>query len=422
MREPIFITGLGVVCSIGSTIDELWRSLEAGRSGIAAPAEPGDDPSAPLGAWIPRVPFEARLAALGPLPADLADRARRTLRAPLPVQTSVVSAIQAFQAAQLDVRPLPGARIGVVVAADGATERYHHETFARHARAPDHISPRYVLHALATDHVATVSEVLGVHGEGFCVAGASASGNVAIIKAAQAIELGLVDACLVVGALCELSPVALQSLTNLGALGGKRFRDQPARACRPFDRAGEGFVYGQGSGCVVLEARRSAAARGVAGRARLLGGALVLDGNRAPRPSEAGEARAMAGCLAHAGLDPTQIDYLNAHGTSTPLGDSTEVRAIRHVLGDHAARVWINSTKPLTGHCLFSAGVIEAIACVVQLERGFVHPNLNLDDPIDPVCRFSGPRAVPAAIRVALSNSFGFGGINTCIALAGGAA
>jgi malonyl-ACP decarboxylase len=240
---------------------------------------------------------------------------------------------------------------------------------------------------------------------------------VALIKAAQALEFGLLDACLVVGALSDLSPVALQGFFSIGALGGRRPGVAPEQACRPFDRGHDGFVYGQGGGCLVLEAEASVRRRGARAGAELAGWALRLDGNRLADPSAAGEARVMRECMARAGVGPGQVDYVNAHGSASPLGDEIEAQALRAAFGQHLPNVWVNSTKGLVGHCLFSAGVVEAIACVLQIEHGFVHPNLNLVDPIDEHCRFCGPAAEPATISLALSNSFGFGGVNSSIAL-----
>ena len=180
--------------------------------------------------------------------------------------------------------------------------------------------------------------------------GASASGNVAIIKGYQLIRSGLADARPVVGPAAGLSSLELQGLYNLGTMGGKRFGNEPELACRPFDKDHEGFIYGQAAACLVLESRLSARQRGAAGLAEVLGGVLVLHGHRLPDPSEAWEIRAMASALNQAGIDAGKVDYINTHGTSTPLGDETEINAIREVFNDNVAKVWLNSTKGLTGH------------------------------------------------------------------------
>jgi malonyl-ACP decarboxylase len=222
---------------------------------------------------------------------------------------------------------------------------------------------------------------------------------------------------MVVGSLADLSPMEMQGFVNIGGMGGKAFSDEPARACRPFDSAHEGFIYGQGSGCIILESGECARKRKTSILASMPGGAVVLDGNRLSNPNEDGEVRVMEEALRQAGIGYQELDYINAHGTSTPLGDETEIKAIKRVLKERLTQVWVNSTKSMTGHCLYSAGVIEAIASIIQMREGFVHPNLNLEHPIDSECRFSGAVTVPAEIKTAMSNSFGFGGINTSIIL-----
>jgi malonyl-ACP decarboxylase len=266
-----------------------------------------------------------------------------------------------------------------------------------------------------TDHVGTLSEIFQIQGEGFTTGGSSASGNVAIIKACQAIRWGILDSCVVVGALADLSPMELQGFYNLGAMGGKRFHDQPGKACRPFDKDHEGFIYGQAGGCLVLESWESAQKRGIPILAQIAGGALVLDGNRLPNPNTHGEARAMTSALKQAGVQPGDIDYLNAHGSSSPLGDETEIDAVKKVFKENISHLRINSTKSLTGHCLTAAGVIETIATIIQMKEGFIHPNLNLEHPIDDECKFSRQQSIETSISTAMNNSFGFGGINTSV-------
>lgn len=410
------ITGMGAVCGISQNTDEFSSSLRHGVCGIGYLPEASSQPRClNIGAAIKGFSFSEQLSRrdLSARIVEKADECAR--RAPYPVQTSVLAVLEAWQQAQLHDRPLPEHRVAIVVASDNACQAYQYESMLHFLRAPEYLSPRYALHALATDYVGAISEILSIQGEGFSVGGASASGNVAIVKGMQLLQLGLADACVVVGALSDLSPLSLQGLHNLGAMGGKRFRDQPEQACRPFDKLHEGFIPGQGAGCLILESGQSVEKRGVFALARILGGSLLLDGNRLANPSEAGEARSMQLCLQQAGIEPHQVDYINTHGTSSPLGDITEINAIRQVFRDHLAELWINSTKGLTGHCLFSAGLIEAIACILQMRDSFLHPNVNLDNPIDLECRFAGATTVDAHIDIAMSNSFGFGGINSSI-------
>jgi malonyl-ACP decarboxylase len=250
------------------------------------------------------------------------------------------------------------------------------------------------------------------------VGGASASGNVAIVNAARLVAAGELDVCLVLGALTELSGMERQAFANSGAMALAGGGTDPASRCRPFDADRGGFVPGQGAACLVLESAGSARRRGTAGWAAVAGHALRLDGSSLACPDAAGEAAVMAEALHRAGLVPGRVDYVNAHGTGSRLGDETEIAALHKVFGDHLARPWLNSTKGLVGHCLCAAGVVEAVATLLQMRDGFVHPNANLDQPIDACARFAGGRAEPARVGVALSNAFGFGGFNTSVVFA----
>ena len=233
----------------------------------------------------------------------------------------------------------------------------------------------------------------------------------------QLLQLGIIDACVIIGAQADLSPLELQGYRNIGAYGGKRFSSEPEKACRPFDKDHEGFIYGQASGCLILETRESAERRGVEALAKIAGGSICLAGNRLSNPSEEAEVRTMREAVARSGIRAEDIEYINTHGTSSPLGDDVEISAITKVFTKHLSEVWINSTKGLTGHCLHSAGIIEAIATIIQMQDGFLHASVNLDNQIDDRCKFCGPKKIDFNVNCALSNSFGFGGINTSIVI-----
>lgn len=290
----------------------------------------------------------------------------------------------------------------------------------RHQGAAAYVPGRYALAYQDTDHVGTLSQILGITGEGCTVGGASASGNLAIIHGSRLIELGAADACLVVGAMTDLSPTERQAFVNLGAMPGWAAGaepEDPAALCRPFDTGRRGFVYGQAAGCLVLEAERSARRRGAVPLAELRGYGLRLDANSLADPREEGEAQAMTEAMARAAVRPADVDYVNAHGTGSARGDDAEAAAVARAFGPELGRPVVNATKGLTGHCLSAAGVVEAVAVIVQMRHGFIHPNINLEHPIDARLRFAGGHAAKAVIDCALSNSFGFGGINSCIVL-----
>ncbi|WP_199846480.1 beta-ketoacyl synthase N-terminal-like domain-containing protein [Streptomyces sp. CB01201] len=423
----IAVTGLGVLCSVGDGVTEFAESLRAGRSGLSAPGPtpasgPAPTPGPAFTASLRDFALDRSLDALPQLPAALRDLALRTARrSPLPVQAAVTVALQAWGQAGLHEAAEARERTGVVVAGSNLTERYTENSRARAAPNPAYLPARYALHHQDTDHVATLSRVLGITGEGFTVGGASASGNVGLVNGARMLAVGAADVCLVVGALSDLSELQTRGFLTLGAMAvaGAGDEDDPAeRPAAPFDIRHRGFHPGQGAACLVLETEDSALRRGAAVLGRLAGHAIALDGNHLAAPSADGEARAMRGALAAAGLAPREVAYVSAHGTGSPLGDATETAALRDVFGAAGGGPWVNATKGLTGHCLAAAGVVEAVAVMLQIQGGFVHPNPGLDKPADSGCRFSGTAAAPAGIAFALSNGFGFGGINTSVALA----
>ncbi|QPM79761.1 beta-ketoacyl synthase N-terminal-like domain-containing protein [Myxococcus xanthus] len=415
--SPTAITGMGIVCSLGQGVDALTEGLRAGRSGIGFRSRIASSLAggARIGAEIRGFSFEAALEQCKVRVEPPRARALKLgRRAPFTVQTALVATLEAWAHAGLETASVAPERVGLVVAGSNLTQEYVFRMHEAYGRDPTFINPRFALQFLDTFHLGVLSEVLGAQGEGCTVGGASASGNVALARAHQLLALGLCDVCVVAAPPAELSILELQALANTSALC-KDFVEEPSRTCRPFDRRHNGFVPGEAAACVVLEREEFARQRGAVIQGRLLGAAVQLDGNASSDPSAAGEARAIRGALRQAGLEPRAIDYINAHGSASPLGDRTEVEAIKSVWGEEVAKVDINSTKGLVGHCLSAAGLVEVIATVSQMRHGFVHPNANLEEPIDGQCLFVGGSARRRELRHAVSNSFGFGGINSCV-------
>ena len=275
----VLVTGLGVLCASAEDPAAFGRLLRDGRSGIAW--RDGEGP--PLAAELAGFDFPAALARL---PGPRATALQVAGRSPLSVQASVVVAMQAAASAGLAGTPAPSHRLGLVVAAQNLGAAHAERVRPLFESSPAHLPPRYALHHLDTNHVGTVSEVLAIIGEGYTVGGASASGNVALINGARLIEAGAVDACLVIGALTELSPMERQAYANLGAMAGGEERDgDPRTMCRPFDAARTGFVPGQGAACLVLESAGSAARRDTVPLARIAGHAQCLDANSLADPN-----------------------------------------------------------------------------------------------------------------------------------------
>lgn len=418
----VVITGIGTVNALAGDSAAFAAALRGGRCGIATLDPPQGVPLTSLVA-APLQGFSWRDAVErygGSLP-DSTARARKLLRNNTDsARLSVVAAFEAVQQAGLSRSGVDLGRVGVVVAGSNLHQSLTWDNIRSFCGDGGTLNPRYALTFLDSGQVGCLGEVFGLRGLGYSVGAASASGKMALFQAWHWLRMGLLDACLVVGANMDLSPLELEAFALLGALGGEGYRDRPEQACRPFDRDHNGFVWGQGSGAMLLERQDLATARGARSLGEILGAAVAMDGNHLPDSSLEGEVRAMQGALAAAGLTVAEIDYVNAHATSTPLGDRTECAALRAVLGERAGEVWVNSTKSLIGHCLSAAGVIEAIACLLQLEEGFLHPNLNLRNPIDSELRFVGAESVSGSFRTALTNGFGFGGFNGSVVLGRG--
>ncbi|MEU7690318.1 beta-ketoacyl synthase N-terminal-like domain-containing protein [Microbispora hainanensis] len=400
--HTVTVTGVGVVCAIAGDAGAFERALREGRRGVR-PCPDGGPPAALLD--------EEVREALPVLPAGAPDALRRaaerlTRRAPLPLRAAVGVAAEAWIGAGLHIAAVPGDRVGLVVAGSNLTGRHLTDLHDRYANRPAHLPPRAALRLLDTDHVGTISQLLQIRGEGCTVGAASASGNAGLVHGARLVATGEADVCLVVGALADLSAIEERALLNVGAMA-------PGPVGPPFDETHGGFAYGQGAACVVLESRRSARARGAEVLAELAGWDLRLAANSLTEPDGEAEAATMTRAMSRAGVSPGDVSYVNAHGTGAPLGDAAEAEALRWVLGEAVGGAWVNSTKALTGHCLAAAGVVEAVATVVQMRGGFVHPNPGLAHPADPGLRFApATGGVRADIGVALSNGFGFGGFN----------
>lgn len=408
----VSITGLGAIGSFGQGISALQTSLYQGKSHfILSPLFPELDFPVVM-APIIEFDFQEALQKLN-LPKELMLRAEKSgRRAPLTIQASLLAVLEAWQQANLTERNFCPERVGVVVAGNNTTQGYRTRMTSSLAEL-SHLSPTYALHFMDTDQIGTITEVLNIHGESFSVGGASASGNVALIQASRLIQQGTLDICLVVGVLADLSAFELQAFYNIGALGSRTFKEEPDKACRPFDVAHDGFILGQASGCVILQSLSSK--KNKEPSFGYLGGAgFVLDANRSAESNYQGEVKAIQQALQQAALKPCDINYINTHGSSSPLGDTTEITAITAVFEDVMDRVWLNATKGIIGHCLWSAGILEAIATLLQINDQYLHPNLNLVHPIHPG-RFVGQQPIPAEIRTAISHSFGFGGINTSV-------
>ena len=409
---PVAVTAAAVLTPLAEDLDGFTAALLAGRSAVTLGGEQDDAlPLAPLAAfdlaaWAGRHLADAPKAAA---------RLRKVAgRAALPARSAACVALRAVREARLEEEQLAHSTV-LIVAGSNLALAHQAQTVLGHHRAPGRLRASYALTHLDVDVVGAVSELTGIRAEGWALGGASASGTLALIQAARLVAAGWADRALVVAPVAELSPVEAEALRRTGAMAHEHFRDEPARMCRPFDTARQGFVRGEGAAALVLEHPDAAHRRGAPVLAQITGHGQRLDARRGTEPDAAGQATAMRSALNAAGIGPHDIDYVNAHGTGSVLGDATEAASLQAVFGTRPS-LRINSTKPLTGHCLSAAGLIEAVATVAQLRAGTVHPNVNLHQPDTPL-PLAGRTAEQRPLRCALSNSFAFGGINASVVI-----
>ena len=413
-EQTVVVTGMGIISAVGIGVSAFLDALYQGKSNFIRSSDYPMLSFPVIGAFLPNFIFSQDLKKFPFFSQQLEKIGRH---APRSIQMAIIAMLEAWQQAKLNqIAIADSEKIGLIVAGENTTGHYQYHSYATFRKDPNQLSPYYALHFMDTDHVGVLSEIFGILGEGFTVGGASATGNVALVRAYQMLRNNWQNVCVVLGALADLSPMELQAFHNLGALGGAGFEEEPNKACRPFDKGHEGFIYGQAIGCLILETEFFAKKRNAAILGYLLGGSSSLDGNRLTQPNLNGEIRSMNHAMHVSGVTEGDIDYINAHGSSTPQGDQIEIKAIESIFGQ-GQKLKINSTKSIIGHCLWSAGIVEAIATLVQMQEGFVHPNLNLDNPITFKNQLVGKERLSFQINTALSNSFGFGGINSTIIL-----
>ena len=407
MSRSAVITGLGLVTPLGTGSGEVWESLVAGRSGAAA--IDGFDVSG----------YETRIAAqVRDFDPSRWMDGRAAARCDRFAQMAVAAGVLAWEDAGLG-EDVVKERAGVVVGSGiGGLYTIEEQAAALARGGPRRVSPFTVPKLMPNAAAAAIAMHLGLRGINHCVASACATGAHALGEALLAIRAGRADVVLAGGTEAALTPLSLAAFARMGALS--RRNDDPASASRPFDAGRDGFVFGEGAGVLVLESEEHARARGARALARLAGYGATADAFHLTQPDPEGDgaARAMTLALDDAGVGPLDVDYVNAHGTSTPYNDRIETIAIKRALGPESKRIPVTSTKSQTGHLLGAAGAVEAAFTALVIDRGVIPRTLNLEDP-DPDCDLDYVADEPREQRVAtaLSNSFGFGGQNACLVL-----
>ncbi|MTE27060.1 beta-ketoacyl-ACP synthase II [Winogradskyella ouciana] len=407
--KRVVVTGLGALTPIGNTKDEYWNGLVNGESG-AAPITHFDAEKFKTQFACEVKNFEV---------TDFIDR-KLAKRMDKFSQYAMVASDEAIADSKLDLDSLNKYRVGVIWGAGiGGLETFQEEVlnYAAGDGTP-RFNPFFIPKMIADIAPGNISIKYGFMGPNYTTVSACASSANSMIDALNTIRLGHCDVVITGGSEAAVTIAGMGGFNAMHAMSTRN--DSPETASRPFDANRDGFVLGEGAGSIVLEEYEHAKARGAKIYAEVVGGGLSSDAYHmtAPHPDGIGVVAVMKNCLENAGLNPEDVDHINTHGTSTPLGDVAELKAISEVFGSHAKNININSTKSMTGHLLGAAGAIEAIASILALEHGIIPPTINHethDENIDPELNLTLNEAQKRDIKVAMSNTFGFGGHNACV-------
>lgn len=407
MRRVV-ITGIGAVTPVGIGKDAFWNALIEGKSGI------GPITRFDVSEYTTKIAGEVSDFVV----TDFIDK-KEAKRMDRSTQYAVVASKMAIEDAKLDLEAEDRERIGVIIGTGiGGMEALYEQYKVLFAKGPSRISPFLVPMMIGNMASGMTSIRFGLQGPSSCVVTACATGTNSIGDAARAIKYGDADVMLAGGTEAPISPAALAGFGSMKALSTRN--DEPEKASRPFDKDRDGFVMGEGAGVIVLESLEHALARGTHIYAELAGYAYNSDAYHitAPAPGGVMAAKAMRQALKDAGIEPNEVDYINAHGTSTGLNDKNETMAIKEVFGDHAYKLAVSSIKSMTGHLLGAAGGVECIAAAMAIDQGIIPPTINYEAPDEGLDLNYVPNvAEKREVRVALSNSLGFGGHNATLAL-----
>ena len=405
-RPRVVITGAGLVTPCGNDVESTWRALVAGESGI------GPITRFDCEQYDTRIAGEVKDFDPKALLGNKEARRNDTF-----IQFAMVAADQAMLQSGLVVDDDNAERVGVIVGAGlGGLHTIEQNALMVAEKGPGRINPFFIPMLIVNLAPGQISIRHGAKGPNWSPVSACATSAHAMGEALEIIRRGKADAVIAGGSEATITPLGIGGFNAMKALS--RRNDEPTRASRPWDEDRDGFVMGEGAGIVVLERLDRAVARGARILGELVGYGSTADAHHITAPDGRGARRCMREALEDADLGPADVDYINAHGTSTPVGDTQEIEAIKDVFGSAADRVAVSSTKSMHGHMLGAAGAVEAIVCVKAIEAGVVPPTINLHRPSEGCDLDLTPlEARPRPVRIALSNSFGFGGTNACLAL-----
>jgi len=404
LKRRVVITGLGAVTPLATGVEESWRRLCQGKSGIARITK--FDPSG----------FNVQIAAeLKDFhPEDLLDKKKIRRTDPF-IQYALVAARMAIDDARLTINGNNASRVGVVLGScAGGMSMYEKNLFALRDEGAERVSPFFIPGFIANMAAGEVSMAFGARGPSKCVVTACATGNNCIGDAFRLIQYDEADAMIAGGSDAYVLPIAIAGFDKMRTLS--RRNNEPEKASRPFDKERDGFIIGEGAGVVILEEMESAVRRGAKIYAELISYGSNIDSFHITEPDWENQARCLKLAMTDACISPSDVDYINAHGTSTILNDLSETRAIKAALGEQSKKVPISSNKSMFGHLLGAAGSVEAIFTILTIRDGIIPPTINYDTP-DPECDldYVPNIARKSQVNIALSNSFGFGGVNASL-------
>ncbi len=408
MRHSVVVTGLGAVAPTGHTVPEVWESALQGRSGVG--------PISRFDASDLTTRIAAEVKDFDP---TVAMDQKEIRRSDLFLQFANAACLEALEDSGLDMASEDPYRVGVVVASGiGGIRILEDQAKLAQEKGLNRVSPFFVPMMIIDMAAGDLSIRHGLKGPNYATVSACASAGHALLDSFNLIQLGYADVMVSGGSEAPITPLATAGFARMKAMSTRN--DEPERASRPFDSERDGFVMGEGSAIIILESLEHARARGAKIYAEFLGGGMTADAFHMTAPDENGKGGEMSMRIAldMAGLDPVDVDYINAHGTSTQLNDAIESKAITRVFGDHVADLSISSTKSMTGHLLGASGALEFVLLSLALQEGEIPPTINYENP-DPDCalNYTPNASVKRALEVGLSNSFGFGGHNVTLAV-----
>ena len=407
-RKRVVITGMGAMSALGVTVDEFWHGLKAGRSGIAPLTLCSTE------AYPCKIGGEVK----GFDPAKYMDP-KEVKRLARFSQLAVAAAVQAMADSKVDMAKEDPDRVGVLMGCGaGGLPETEQQVRLMIAKGGMRVSPFFIPSMLVNMAAANISRMFGATGYTSTCITACAAGTQAIGEATEVIRRGAADIVITGGTEAGISEIGMGGFCTIGAL--TRRNDAPGRASRPFDKDRDGFAPAEGAAALIVESLEHAQARGARIHAEIAGWGVTSDAFHLVQPHSEGRgaAKAMSLAIKDAGFTIEDIDYINAHGTSTPINDAIETLAIKKVFGERARGVPISSTKSMIGHALGASGALEAVACIKTIQDGVIHPTANYETP-DPACDLDYVPNVArkADVKVVLSNSFGFGGQNACVVI-----